>query len=56
MHIDKDDKTAKIWLADLSVAKSIGFRQHELRRVINMVADNRDEFQKGWHDYFGTQR
>ncbi len=56
VHIDKDDKTAKVWLSDLSVAKSIGFRQHELRRVISMVADNRDDFIKGWHDYFGTQR
>ncbi|MEO0816727.1 MAG: DUF4160 domain-containing protein [Pseudomonadota bacterium] len=54
IHIDKDDKTAKIWLADLSVAKSIGFRQHELRRVIGMVADNRDDFLAGWYDYFGT--
>ncbi|MCI4644909.1 MAG: DUF4160 domain-containing protein [Hyphomonadaceae bacterium] len=55
MHIDKAGCSAKVWLADLSLATNHGFRQHELRRVIEMVRDHQSEFEKAWHDYFGTR-
>ncbi|WP_097093889.1 DUF4160 domain-containing protein, partial [Salmonella enterica] len=31
VHIDKGNATAKIWLHDISVARSVGFTSHELR-------------------------
>lgn len=56
VHIDRDDATIKIWLDSLAVAKSIGFRAHEIGRVVALVAEHREQFLEAWHGYFGNAR
>jgi hypothetical protein len=53
IHIDKGDATIKIWLETLEVAKSRGFRAHEIGGILVLVAEKRTMFLEKWHEYFG---
>ena len=37
VHIDKGDATIKVWLASVEVAKSRGFRAHEISGILETV-------------------
>jgi hypothetical protein len=45
---------AKIWLQPVAVAYNLGFARHELRKIEQLVTNNRDLCLKKWHEYFGT--
>ncbi|OYW43965.1 MAG: hypothetical protein B7Z33_14115 [Sphingomonadales bacterium 12-68-11] len=53
VHIDRDQATAKVWLGSLELARSRGFRPKEINAILELVAANRDDLLKAWHDYFG---
>lgn len=53
IHVDRDEATIKVWLETLEVAKSRGFRSHEIGGIVAMVAAHRDRLLEAWHDYFG---
>ena len=53
VHIDRDEATAKFWLDPIAVAKSRGFRAHELNALAGMVEEHRDRLQEAWNEYFG---
>lgn len=53
VHVDRDNATIKIWLESLEVAKSRGFRAHEIGGIVEMVRAHATEFQEAWHEYFG---
>ena len=53
VHIDRDEATAKFWLEPVSVAKSRGFRAHELNTLAGTVEEHRDRLQEAWNEYFG---
>ncbi|AQR63453.1 hypothetical protein BZG35_09370 [Brevundimonas sp. LM2] len=55
VHIDRDDRSAKVWLHDVSVASNIGFSARELNVIQSLVREHRAMLRKGWHDFFGTQ-
>ena len=44
IHIDKGGATAKVWLDDLSVARSIGFSNREIAELSAKVAEQKDTF------------
>ncbi|MDT0175991.1 DUF4160 domain-containing protein [Enterobacter sp. BRE11] len=52
IHVDKEGATAKIWLHDLSVARSVGFASHELRELQRLVKENQNHLQEAWDAYF----
>ncbi len=52
VQIDRDDATIKVWLTSLEVAKSRGFRAHEIGGIVAMVEDNRTMLIEAWHEYF----
>lgn len=54
IHIVKDRAQAKIWLHDLSVARSVGFAPHELTAIVSKTRGQRELFRKAWDDYFGS--
>lgn len=33
VHVDRDDASATFWLNPVSLARNLGFRPHELRRI-----------------------
>ena len=53
VHVLKDAKQLKVWLSDLSVARSTGFAQHEVNDILRTAAENRQKFLEAWNDYFG---
>lgn len=54
VHIDNGDATIKVWLDDLAIAKSRGFRRHEFGAIIAMVAAHKALLLEAWHEHFGT--
>ncbi|WP_377297408.1 DUF4160 domain-containing protein [Rhizobium sp. SGZ-381] len=53
VHVLKDGKQLKVWLADLRVARNVGFAQHEVNDILKVIAAHRQGFTEAWHDYFG---
>ena len=39
VHVDRDDESAKFWLAPVALASNLGFTTVELRRVQRLVVD-----------------
>jgi hypothetical protein len=54
IHIDRGEATMKVWLDSLEVAKSRGFRAHEIGGIVAMVEEHRTTFLEAWHEFFGT--
>lgn len=53
IHIDRDEATMKVWLGSLEVARSRGFRAHEINGIVAMVAEHQTALTEPWHGYFG---
>ena len=53
VHVDRDDQSAKFWLAPVGLARNLGFTAVELRRVQRLVADNEPQLLEAWREYFG---
>jgi hypothetical protein len=53
VHIDKGEATIKIWLGSLEVAKSRGFRAHQISGINSIVSERQMLFTEKWHEYFG---
>lgn len=54
VHVEYGDKVAKYWLDPVEMARSVGFRSHELTRVRAMVSENRKLFLEKWNEHFGN--
>jgi Domain of unknown function (DUF4160) len=53
IHIDKGGGTAKFWLLDVEVARSIGLSNREIAELSAKVREERDTFLEAWRGYFG---
>ncbi len=53
VHVDRGNATIKIWLDNLEVAKSQGFRAHEIGGIVALVEQHQTAFVEAWHEYFG---
>ena len=54
IHVQRDRKLAKFWLAPVSLAGSTGFSPRELRKVEVMVSENRERLLEAWNEYFSA--
>jgi hypothetical protein len=54
VHVRSDDKEAKFWLHDLSVALNAGFPSHEIGDIIRHLKQNREQLLSAWHEHFGN--
>lgn len=52
IHAEKGDGYAKFWLDPVALARSRGFRSHELTELARLVAENRALFQEKWNEHF----
>ncbi len=52
VHVDRGNATIKIWLDNLEVAKSQGFRAHEIGGIVALVEQHQTAFVEAWHEYF----
>jgi hypothetical protein len=54
VHVDRGSATIKVWLDNLEVAKSRGFRAHEIGDVVALVDEHRLEFLEAWNEHFSS--
>jgi hypothetical protein len=54
VHIWKDGKECKLWLADVSVAFNHGHAAADLRALIAVTAEQREQLLKVWNEQFGS--
>jgi Domain of unknown function (DUF4160) len=54
VHVESGDNEAKIWLAPVALARSIGFGPREVRDLLAIVREHRAEMEQAWHDHFST--
>ena len=52
IHIDRGEATIKVWLDGVEVAKSRGFRAHEIGGILAMVEEHKAKLLEAWHEYF----
>ena len=53
IHVDCGEATIKLWLETVEVAKSRGFRAHEISGIVALVSEHRTRLLEAWHEYFG---
>jgi len=53
VHVDRGDATIKVWLDVVEVARSRGFRAHEIGEIVGLVGEHRTRLMEAWHEYFG---
>jgi hypothetical protein len=53
IHVERGEDVAKFWLAPVSLARSYGFRSHELNRLRALVIEQRLTFMEAWDAHFG---
>ena len=54
IHIDRDNFSAKFWLDPVALAKNIGFRAKELRKLELLVRENQTKLLESWNEYFSN--
>ena len=52
VHIEQGDNVAKFWLDPVALARSSGFRAHELNRLRVLVIEHRTALQEAWDVHF----
>lgn len=53
VHVDAGEATCKLWLDEVAVARSRGFRAHEISAIVRLVSEHRQALLEAWHEYFG---
>ena len=52
IHVERDDKIAKVWLEPLRLCNSGGFKISELSKILRIIEQNREIMMEAWNDYF----
>ena len=55
VHVDRDDQSAKFWLAPVALARNLGLSPVELRPVQRLIAEHEPQFLETWNEYFRSQ-
>lgn len=53
VHVERDDRLAKFWLAPVRLDRSGRFSRTELRDIGRLVDGHAAELLEAWNDYFG---
>lgn len=52
VHVDRDDQSAKFWLAPIGLARNLGFSPPELRKIERLVQEHQHELLETWNVWF----
>lgn len=52
VHVERGNDSAKFWLVPVRLEYSGGFSRAEIRRVEQLVEENRETLLRGWNEYF----
>ncbi|MEA2999702.1 MAG: hypothetical protein QOK17_1535 [Sphingomonadales bacterium] len=53
VHVDKAEATAKVWLEEVRIARSRGFRKRDRNVILGLVTEHREMMLEAWYEYFG---
>lgn len=51
MHVERDNRVAKFWLAPTRLQSSGGMRDLEIRRIARIIDDNEDALVEAWDGF-----
>ena len=54
IHVRRERMSAKYWLQPVRLAKSRGFRAHELTQIQAIVEQHEPEVTEAWNDFYGS--
>ena len=52
MHVEREEKYAKVWLEPVELAWNDGFGARELARIVAIVENHQHELLEAWHGFF----
>jgi len=52
IHVESGDQYAKFWIDPVALARSGGYRVHELKEIRDLVIVNRELIQRRWNEHF----
>jgi hypothetical protein len=55
VHVDRDEHSAKFWLASVGLARNLGFSPVELRRIEGLLRVNQLSLLEKWSDFFNAK-
>lgn len=50
VHVVKAGNEAKFWLDPIQLARNKGFRESELRQILNLLEEHRDTLLGAWNE------
>jgi hypothetical protein len=53
IHIEREDKVAKLWLDPIRLQESGGFSRSEILRIHTLVTEHEGSLVEAWNEYFG---
>lgn len=53
IHVDRDQNTCKVWLTQVALCSSLGFKARELREIERLVSMNRAILLKACEEFHG---
>ena len=54
VHVDRDEASAKFWLAPVALARNIGFAAKELNQIQRLVLDREAAYLEAWYEFHGS--
>jgi hypothetical protein len=55
VHVDRERFSAKFWLRPVSLARNLGFRARELRRIQELIEEHQGELLEAWYGSIGDE-
>lgn len=52
IHVDRDSLSVKFWLEPVELARNIGFSPKELRKIRDIILENKKKLLEAWYGYF----
>jgi hypothetical protein len=52
VHVERDDKVAKLWLNPIRLHKNGGFTRPEIVRILNVLREHQEQLLEAWNEYF----
>jgi len=54
VHVERDNRIAKVWLDPIRLQSSGGFSRVEIARIERLVSDHIEQLMEAWDEYFGS--
>jgi hypothetical protein len=54
VHIERENKIAKVWLDPIRLYSSGGFNRSEILKILKIIERKREIMMESWNDYFSN--